>query len=405
MENRKKIPEIRFEGFEGEWEEERLDQLADFSKGKGYSKNDLISSGTPIVLYGKLYTDYKTTIETVNTFAKLKEDSFLSRGGEVIVPSSGETKEDIVRASVVKQKNVILGGDLNIIYPYKKLTPTFLALTISNGKVYHDLIKKAQGKSVVHIRNSDLSETYIPYSHEEEQQKIGSYFQKLDLLLSQQKQKLQKLQQLKKAMLGKLFPKAGATVPEIRFEGFEGEWEEKRLDDLVDVYDGTHQTPQYTKEGVMFLSVENIQTLQSEKFISEKAFKDEFSQYPKKGDVLMTRIGDIGTTNVVETNNPLAYYVSLALLKPKKMNPYFLKECIGSNIVKKDLWHRTLHIAFPKKINKGEIEKIMIIYPTYEEQQKIGSYFKDLDQLISKQQQQLDKLQQLKKACLAKLFV
>src|SRR5690554_6714279 len=194
-------------------------------------------------------------------------------------------------------------------------------------------------------------------------------------------------------------------VPEVRFKGFSGEWEADVLGELTDVYDGTHQTPHYTDNGIMFLSVENIKTLKSEKYISEEAFKKEFKISPQKGDVLMTRIGDIGTANVVESNEPKAYYVSLALLKFKKLNPYFLKESISSDSVAKSIFHKTLHIAFPKKINKNEIAKVVIPYPKIgEEQSRIGSWFQHLDQLITLHQKKYNKLTNIKKAMLEKMF-
>ena len=84
-------------------------------------------------------------------------------------------------------------------------------------------------------------------------------------------------------MLEKMFPKNGSNVPEIRFAGFTDAWGQRKLGDLAEVYDGTHQTPKYTDSGIMFLSVENIKTLQSEKYISEEAFKNEFKVFPEKG--------------------------------------------------------------------------------------------------------------------------
>ena len=193
--------------------------------------------------------------------------------------------------------------------------------------------------------------------------------------------------------------------PEIRFKGFTDDWEQRKLGELCDVYDGTHQTPSYKDSGIMFLSVENIKTLRSEKYISEEDFKRDFSIYPEKYDVLMTRIGDIGTANIVESNEPKAYYVSLALLKKKFLDPYFLKESIASEVVKKELWQRTLHIAFPKKINKNEITQITVPYPiSKEEQQQIGIFFKYLNNLITLHQRKCEKLKNMKKAMLEKLF-
>ena len=151
---KRKTPVLRFSGFTDAWEQRKLEMLASFSKGTGYSKNDILPSGTPIILYGRLYTKYETNISIVDTFAEAKAGSVYSRGGEVVVPASGETAEDISIAAVVESQGVILGGDLNIIAPSKDLNPTFLALTITYGNAHNDLSRFAQGKSVVHLHNS-----------------------------------------------------------------------------------------------------------------------------------------------------------------------------------------------------------------------------------------------------------
>ena len=155
------------------------------------------------------------------------------------------------------------------------------------------------------------------------------------------------------------------AVPNIRFKGFEDKWKDTIIGKLVKVYDGVHQTPTYKNNGVPFVSVENISNLYTNKFISKSDFENNFkNSKPTSGDLLMTRIGDIGTVNLVKNDNDLAYYVSLALLKPKikdnkkYINSYFLMYLIESPRTKKELWKRTLHIAFPKKINKNEISKV-----------------------------------------------
>ncbi len=177
------------------------------------------------------------------------------------------------------------------------------------------------------------------------------------------------------------------------------------MNEVSDIYDGTHQTPKYQDNGVMFLSVENIKTLTSNKFISREAFEDEFKIRPQRGDVLMTRIGDIGTANVVETDEDLAYYVSLALFKSEELNPYFLQASIYSPFVQDQIWKRTLHIAFPKKINKNEIGQVPINVPTLAEQTKIGSFFKQLDNTITLHQRKCDELKEIKKTLLKNLFI
>lgn len=153
---------------------------------------------------------------------------------------------------------------------------------------------------------------------------------------------------------------------------------------MVNVYDGVHKTPDYTDGGIMFLSVENISTLKSEKYISEEAFNRDFKVYPEKGDVLMTRIGDVGTPNVVETTKKVAFYVSLALLKPTDIDSYFLCNSILSPFFQNGLKERTLVTAIPQKINKDEIGKVSLFVPTsIDEQREIGAFFQSLDNLIT----------------------
>lgn len=201
------VPEIRLDGFEGEWKVQSLKELASFSKGNGYTKNDLVNSGKEIILYGRLYTNYQTVISQVNTFVtKVKANAVISKGDEVIVPASGESAEDISRASVVEKSGVILGGDLNIIYPDEnKVDSIFLALTISNGSQQKELIKRAQGKSVVHLRNNDLEKVVLHYPSMEEQRTIGSYFANLDNLITSYQEKISQLETLKTKLLQDMF--------------------------------------------------------------------------------------------------------------------------------------------------------------------------------------------------------
>ena len=201
------VPEIRLNGFDGEWEVQSLKELARFSKGNGYTKSDLVNSGNEIILYGQLYTNYQTVISMVNTFVlETREKSVISKGGEVVVPASGESAEDISRASVIEKSGVIIGGDLNIIYPAEnKVDSIFLALTISNGSQQKELIKRAQGKSVVHLRNNDLEKVVLHYPSIEEQQAIGAYFSNLDNLFNFHQEKISQLETLKKKLLQDMF--------------------------------------------------------------------------------------------------------------------------------------------------------------------------------------------------------
>lgn len=200
------VPKIRFKGFEGEWKKVKLGDIAKFTKGQGYSKSDLKETGQPIILYGRMYTKYQFVIDEVDTFANLKDASILSEGDEIIMPASGETPEDIACASAVLAKDIILGGDLNIMhFDLTKISTPYIALVITYSKTHHDLSKCAQGKSVVHLHNGAISRATISLPFLAEQQAIASYFTSLDRQISLQSQRLEKLKQIKSACLDKMF--------------------------------------------------------------------------------------------------------------------------------------------------------------------------------------------------------
>jgi type I restriction enzyme S subunit len=173
------------------WEQRKLGELAEFSKGQGYTKSDLRESGIPIILYGRLYTKYQPIIREVDTFADATPQAVFSKGGEVILPSSGETAEDIAIAASVDKSGFLLGGGLNIVLPHKEIDSAFLAIEISFGTPHTELAKRAQGKSVVHLYNEDLKAVEISYPTIAEQKQISTLFDSFDNLITlhQRKQK------------------------------------------------------------------------------------------------------------------------------------------------------------------------------------------------------------------------
>ena len=227
-------PQIRFKGFAEAWEQRKLGDIAAFSKGQGFSKSNLTESGSPVILYGRLYTNYETQICKVDTFVKSSSYGVLSKGGEVIVPASGETAEDIAVASHVSLPGILLGGDLNIVTPKDNLDSNFLALFITFGNAHVELSKRAQGKSVVHVRNGDLSQLNIKYPTQSEQILISNLFIKNDNLITLHQRKLDALKKIKSALLEKMFPKDGSNIPEIRFTGFTEAWEQRKFLDTFD---------------------------------------------------------------------------------------------------------------------------------------------------------------------------
>lgn len=198
-------PTIRFRGFTEPWEKYLISRRVTYGKGRGYSKANLQQSGTPILLYGTLYTDYNTNITEVDRYSTKKEWAVMSKGNEVVVPASGETAEDIARASAILKAGIILGGDLNIIYPDDKLDASFLALELTYGNSHRKLVKKAQGISVVHLHNTDISELEINVPSYNEQRKIGDFFRSQDEAIANSQLQINKLKTIKQACLSQMF--------------------------------------------------------------------------------------------------------------------------------------------------------------------------------------------------------
>lgn len=419
MRNKKNIPDIRFKGFTEEWNNELLGQLATFSKGRGYSKGDLLEEGTQIILYGRLYTKYQTVISNVDTFAIQKKDSVLSKGIEVVVPSSGETAEDISRASAIIRPNTIIAGDLNIIYPNRDIDAVFLALLISNGDAQKNLSKKAQGKSVVHLHNSDLNGIELNHPVVDEQKAIGNYFQGIDRLINTSQTKLNKLKNIKKACLEKMFPFNGSNTPKLRFKGFMEEWEEKILGVTKTYYTDGNYGSAYPKpsdmtdsdSGVPFLKGSNIcngrLSKQNANHITYIKHLELSSGHLQEDDIVITVRGSLGALGYADKGNVNWNINSqLAIIRTDK------KELIGSFLIQHMLSDKGQGMIMSKisgsalkQLPIGQLKDISIPITKVEEQKAMGVFFKNLDDLIIKTEQQLDKLKNIKKACLDKMFV
>jgi len=180
----------------------------------------------------------------------------------------------------------------------------------------------------------------------------------------------------------------------LNLEGKEGV-EMKTLGEFCGIFDGTHQTPKYTESGIQFVSVENISDIYaSNKYISLEDYNQNYKTKPQKGDVLMTRIGDVGRCAIVDKDTPIAFYVSLSLLRPNSLllNKY-IKYVLESRIGQKELRKRTLITAVPLKINLGEIGKVKIPYITIQEQSSIIAILDKFEDSISNLEQQLEQRQ------------
>ena len=379
-----------------------------FSKGTGYSKADLKESGTPIILYGRLYTKYETVIADVDTFADAKPGSVYSHGGEVIVPASGETAEDISIASVVEKSGVLLGGDLNIITPTGDLDPAFLAISISNGKPHDDMAKMAQGKSVVHLHNTDLEKIDLAFPSHEEQLQISSCFKRLDNLITLHQRKYDKLINVKKSMLEKLFPRDGADVPEIRFAGFTDPWEQCKWSDTVDISTDMVDPKTGLYDELPHVAPGNIESFTGRLYDNVKLVKDENLISGKfrfsAGDIIYGKINPQLGKYVFATFSGLTSADAYVLNAKNGVDQKFLYAVLQTQ----DFFNYSVSVSKRSgmpKINRDELNAYSFTAPSAAEQAKIGAFLLDIDHLITLHQRKLEKLKNIKKSMLEKMFV
>lgn len=180
------VPNLRF-SYKGDWSKRKLNEICLFFKGNGLSKSDLSNEGFPCILYGELYTTYKNEVisDIISKTNTTLSNPFLSRNNDLIIPGSGEDPIDIAVARAIYQNDIILGGDLNILRPKSNVSAAFLSYQL-NGVRRYDIAKKAQGKSIVHLHNSDLKEVLVSIPSYDEQLHIVKLLTKIDEMIETQ---------------------------------------------------------------------------------------------------------------------------------------------------------------------------------------------------------------------------
>lgn len=401
-------PKIRFKGYTEDWEQRKLDDVAEFSKGSGYSKGDLIESGTPIILYGRLYTKYETIISDVDTFVEAKDGSVYSKGGEVIVPASGETAEDIARAASIDKSGILLGGDLNVVMPNEDINSAFLAISISNGSSQRELARKAQGKSVVHIHNEEIRNLIVPFPTRAEQNKIENYFADLDNLITLHQRKCDETKKLKKCMLQKMFPKEGEKVPEIRFSGFTGDWKQRKLGEVFE-QTTNFVNPDKGEIELWSLTVEDGLTPKSERYNREFLVKKNANfKKVRPGDIVYNpmnmTLGAVGYNGMLKNVAVSGYYITMFV--KTGYDSYYINTWLKSpQAISLYKTFATGSLIEKQRVQFSTLSIIPTVFPEYEEQKRIGCYFNNLDSLITFHQQKCDELKNIKKFMLQNMFV
>ena len=405
------VPKIRFKGYTDAWEQRKLEEIVDFYRGHGLSWNDISEDGVnKCVLYGNLYTDYGMVInEVLRTTNCNKMDYFLSEVGDVLIPSSDTTPTGLARASSLNLEGIILGGDINVLRP-KTVNGTFLSYLINNNK--NELIKRIKGTTVRHLNNSDIKDIDLYISNNlNEQVKIADLLSSLDNLITLHQRKCDALMNVKKSLLEKMFPKNSSNIPEIRFKGFTDVWEQRKLEEIVDFYRGHGLSwNDISEDGV------NKCVLYGNLYTDYGMVINEVLRTTNcnKMDYFLSEVGDVLIPSSDTTPTGLARASSLNLegiilggdinvLRPKTVNGTFLSYLINNN--KNELIKRIKGTTV-RHLNNSDIKDIdLYISNNLNEQVKIADLLSSLDNLITLHQRKLEKLKNIKKSMLDKMFV
>ena len=275
------------------------------------------------------------------------------------------------------------------------------------------MLENCTGTSYPAINPTTLGNLKVSFPDNAEQKKLGALFAQIDSLIASTQKELDKLVSLKKCMLQKMFPKKGSLVPEIRFEGFTGNWEEKKISDLATIFIGlvTTMTKYYSNQGTLLIRNSDIKdnyfSFSDNPIYLNQEFADQNSSRKHKiGDVITVHTGDVGTSAVITEKEDGTIGFATIVTRPKTnlLDSIFLSIFLNSDAHK--IWAVSVSTGDGRtNYNLGDYTQLLLKIPSLPEQQKIGSYFQNLDNLISKQSAELEKLKNVKKTLLSKMFV
>jgi type I restriction enzyme, S subunit len=410
-----KLPSIRFNGLKGEWEKKTLGSICTIGDVDHWMP-ETTSSGIPYVMTGDFYGINEIDFEN----AKLISETDFEKLTKKIKPELGDilfaryASVGAVRYIRTTRK-FIVSYSCAILKYGNSFNSEYLFFLLQSDKIQNRLKESINTGSQGNIGTESLRQLICRFPQITEQTKIGTYFRELDSLIDLHQHKHDKLVTLKKAMLQKMFPQAGATTPEIRFKGFEGEWVEKRFGEFMGVgsVKRIHQSD-WTKSGVRFLRARDIVSAYKNEdpadvlYISQAKY-EEYSVLSGKvelGDLLVTGVGTIGIPYLITKIDPV-YFKDGNIIWFKNngtLNGDFIYySFIGERIQKYIKESAGTGTVGTYTISSGKDTPLSS--PLLEEQKKIGTYFRTLDALIAKHAIQLQKLKQIKSACLEKMFV
>ena len=417
-----KVPNLRFPGFEGEWDTRKLGEIMDFKVTNSFSRDNLNyeSGTTKNIHYGDIHTKFQTLFDVTNEIvpfinveidvSRISNENYC-REGDIIFADASEDLNDVGKSIEI----INLNGE-------RLLSGLHTLLARPNNGVFHlgfngylfksnfvrtQIQRESQGSKVLSVNVGRISRIDLAFPSIQEQKKIADLLSLIDERIQTQNKIIEGLKSSRDTISKLIFSR------KVRFKDDSGhafpEWNVTKLRNISKIYDGTHQTPDYVADGVQFYSVENVTANQfnNTKYIAAEVYDKENKRIKlEKGDILMTRIGSIGVAKYIDWDVKASFYVSLALFKKSlNVNNEFLYHFIKTDFFQTELWKRTIHVAFPKKINLGEIGECLVKIPCSTEQDKIAKMLSTIESKIEFESELLGKMEFQKKYLLANLFI
>lgn len=395
--NKQQEPRLRFKGFTGEWKNKTLGDLGRVEMCRRIFKEQTQPSGEiPFFKIGTFGQEPDAFISS-ELFEEYRQKYPYPKQGDILISAAGT----IGRTVEFTGENAYF-QDSNIVwlrFDESQITSTFLNITYQNIK--WDL----EGSTIKRLYNSDLLSAEITLPSLPEQTHLGLFFRRLDSQIAESRAVLEKSGQLKKAMLAKMFPANGEKIPKIRFKGFEGEWECRKLGDVSSSYSGG--TPsvgnsKFYSGNIPFIRSGEIHSSKTELFLTQEGLENSSAKLVKQGDILYALYGATsGEVGRSKTNGAINQAI-LAIIPNGNYDAEFISQWLKNN--KENIVN--LYLQGGQGNLSGEIvKKIEMSFPTKKEQAAIGLFFRQLDETIALQSAEVEKLNQLKKGLLAAMLV
>lgn len=406
-EKKSMVPKLRFPEFTATWEQHKLGDLGHTYGGlSGKSKQDFGHGDARFVTYMNVFSNPIGDPCMVDSI-EIDDRQSRVRKGDVLFTTSSETPDEVGMSCVwpSDSENLYLNSFCFGYRPTTKINSNFLASLLRSPSVREKIIFLAQGISRYNISKNKVMEISIPLPSEEEQSQIGDFFTQLDKTITLHQRKLEGLSKLKKSLLQKMFPKNGSLGPELRFPGFTGDWEQRKLKDFTLSYSGgtpSVSNKNYYNGTIPFIRSGEISGERTELFITEEGLNKSSAKRVHKGQILYALYGATsGEVSLSKIDGAINQAI-LAISTKEGYSNAFLSFWLRKE---KDRITATFLQGGQGNLS-GEIVKNLIVpVPSQLEQTKIGDLFNQLDGIITLHQRKLESLKKLKKSLLQQMFV